>query len=125
MSQSIWHMLSRLKYGAEMFLRKLSGSADIEDALQRLDTLTNAEGLMTAARNLGVTHHVDDNVAVIKEVIDDLECDVRMIKGVIRDVQSTANESKDLTHQFGVSMNVLEDVARNISDDVKVTKGCG
>jgi hypothetical protein len=105
------HMLSSLKYGAEMFLRKLLGRADVEDALQRLDTLTNAEGLMTAARNLQVTHHVDDNVAAIKEVI--------------RDVHSTSNESKDLTHQVGVSMNALEDVARNIGDDVKVTKDCG
>ena len=66
---------------------------------------------MTAARNLGVTHRVDNNVAVIKEVI----CDVHNV----------VKESKDLTHQVGVSMNVLEDVARSVSDDVKAAKDCG
>lgn len=112
-------------YGAETFLKRLFGRTDIQVALRRLDDLTKAEGLITAARNLGVTHHVDGNVAVVKKVIHDVERDVMMVKEVIRDAHSTVKESKELTRQVGVSVNVLEDVARNVGDDVKAIKDCG
>jgi hypothetical protein len=68
-SQPIRYILFFTDYGIETFLKKLVGRADIEDAVQRLDTLTKEEGLMTAARNLAVTHHVDDNVTTIKDVV--------------------------------------------------------
>lgn len=78
------------------------GRTDIEDALQRLETLTKEEGLMTAARNLEVTHHVDGKVTTIKEVV--------------RDVDSNVKEAKELTHQVGVHVNVVEGIARNIDN---------
>ena len=78
------------------------GRTDIEDALQRLETLTKEEGLMTAARSLEVTHHVDGKVTTIKEVV----CDV----------DSNVKEAKELTHQVGVHVNVVEGVARNIDN---------
>ena len=56
-------------YGIETLLKRLVGRADIEDAVQRLDTLTKEEGLMTAARNLAVTHHVNDNMTTIQGVV--------------------------------------------------------
>jgi hypothetical protein len=37
----------------------MAGKTDLEDAIQRLDVLTKEENLMTAARNLEVTHCVD------------------------------------------------------------------
>jgi hypothetical protein len=43
------------------------GKTDVEDALQRLDMLTKEENLMMAARTLGVTHDIRDDVDVIKE----------------------------------------------------------
>ena len=36
------------------------GKTDVEDAIQRLDTLTEEENLMTAARTFEATHHVDN-----------------------------------------------------------------
>jgi hypothetical protein len=45
-------------YGIEKFLRRLMGKAEVENALQRLDMLTKEENLMTNARTLEVTHHV-------------------------------------------------------------------
>jgi len=78
------------------------GRTDVEDALQRLETLTKEEGLMTAARNLEVTHHVDGKVTTIKEVV--------------RDVDSNVKEAKELTHQVGVHVNEVEGIARNIDN---------
>ena len=45
-------------YGIEKFLRRLMGKAEVENALQRLDMLTKEENLMTNARILEATHHV-------------------------------------------------------------------
>jgi len=53
-------------HGTEKILKKLVGRKDVEDALQKLDTLTNEETSMTLARNLKVTHDVDSNVSEIE-----------------------------------------------------------
>jgi hypothetical protein len=44
------------------FLKKLIGKKDMEDALKRLDKLTQDEARMAAAENLKLTHNVDNKV---------------------------------------------------------------
>ncbi|KAH9080600.1 hypothetical protein EDB83DRAFT_998212 [Lactarius deliciosus] len=51
----------------KIYLKRLVGWTDIEDALKRLDMLTQEEMRMAVARNLEVTHNVDNNVRAIKE----------------------------------------------------------
>jgi hypothetical protein len=94
-SESI-HLIYLLlvEYEAETFLKRLGGRTDLEDALLRLDTLTKEEALMNATRNLEVAHHVDGNVAVVKE----------------------------LTPYVHESVKVIEEVTQGIDDNVKVTK---
>ena len=41
------------------------GRKDVESALQRLDTLTQREMQIVVARNLEVTHNVDNNVKTL------------------------------------------------------------
>jgi hypothetical protein len=43
-------------------MKKLVGRTDIEDALNRLDRLTQDEVRMAAAQGLKATHEVDDKV---------------------------------------------------------------
>ena len=52
---------------SEKYLKKLVGRTDIEDALKRLDKLTQEEGRMATAQVLKVAHTIDDRV---KAVID-------------------------------------------------------
>jgi hypothetical protein len=52
---------------SEKYLKKLIGRAEIEDALKRLDKLTQEEARMATAQVLKVTHTVDDRV---REVTD-------------------------------------------------------
>jgi hypothetical protein len=47
---------------SEKYLKKLLGKTKIEDALKRLDKLTQEEARMAAAQNLKVAHTVDDRV---------------------------------------------------------------
>jgi hypothetical protein len=52
---------------SEKFAKKLVGRTEIEDALKRLDKLTQDEVRMATAQNLKVTHTVDMGV---REVVD-------------------------------------------------------
>jgi methyl-accepting chemotaxis protein len=47
---------------SDKYLKKLVGRTDIEDALKRLDKLTQEESRMAAAEILRVTHAVDERV---------------------------------------------------------------
>jgi hypothetical protein len=67
-SESVYDLCSFLAdYGSEKFLKRLIGRTDVEDALLRLDSLTKDESLMAVAKNLEITHRVDQNVMVVKE----------------------------------------------------------
>ncbi|KAH9960939.1 hypothetical protein BC827DRAFT_1206419 [Russula dissimulans] len=77
------------------FLKRLVGRTDVEVALHRLDILTKEEALMTATRSLEVTHHVDGNVAVIKDFTHDVRDNVRVVEDVTRRVDGNVKSTKD------------------------------
>ena len=55
---------------SEKYLKKLIGKADLEDALKRLDKLTNEEVRMVTAQVLEATHTVEGRV---QQVADDMD----------------------------------------------------
>ena len=50
-----------------MFAKKLLGDNDVEDALDRLDRLTQEEERMVTAQILGMVHRIESEVRVIRE----------------------------------------------------------
>ena len=50
-----------------MYLKKLLGKTEIEDALKRLDKLTQEEARMATAQLLKVTHGVSDMVKLVRD----------------------------------------------------------
>jgi hypothetical protein len=54
-------------------LKKLIGKTDIEDALKRLDKLTNEEVRMVTAQVLEATHTVDDKVGRVEDKVLDVD----------------------------------------------------
>jgi hypothetical protein len=54
----------------EKYLKKLVGKNDIEDALKRLDKLTQEEARMATAEVLKITHSVDDKAKVLIDGMD-------------------------------------------------------
>jgi hypothetical protein len=61
------------------YIRKLIGKTEIEDALKRLDKLTQEEARMAAAQTLKVTHTVDERV---KGVVDTVAAIDNRVAGV-------------------------------------------
>jgi hypothetical protein len=54
---------------SEKYLKKLVGMTDIEDALKRLDKLTQEEARMATAQVLRVVHTVDDRVKAVDDKV--------------------------------------------------------
>ena len=108
-SGSIRSTLSfKADYEIEKFMKRIAGRTDVEDAVERLDMLTKEENLMTAARNLEVTHQVDVNVIATQELTHRVDDKVTTIEEVIHDVDGNVKETKELT--------------RDVRDDVKLTR---
>lgn len=56
---------SWLTFSLEKFLKKLLGRNDIEDALKKLDTLTQEEARMATAEVFKITQRVDNKVTAL------------------------------------------------------------
>jgi hypothetical protein len=56
----------------ETFLKKLAGRTDIEDALQRLEKLTQEEARMATVEGLKATHGIDNKVEVVNDRVKDV-----------------------------------------------------
>jgi hypothetical protein len=67
-------------YWTEKILKRMAGKTDLEGAIQRLDVLTKEENLLTAARNLEVTHCMDINVTATQELTRSMHNDVKVTK---------------------------------------------
>ncbi|KAH8979309.1 hypothetical protein EDB92DRAFT_1814712 [Lactarius akahatsu] len=81
---------------AKKFFKKLAGRRDIEDALQRLDRLTQEEARMATAEVLRLTHSVDDKVGVIN---DDVKLIVEGGKERSAAIQRIVNTVDDINRQ--------------------------
>ena len=63
---------------SEKYLKKLIGRRDIDDALSRLDRLTQEEARMATAQVLKVTHRVEDGVKRVDDKVTDVDCKVNL-----------------------------------------------
>jgi hypothetical protein len=63
----ITYTLPLAQYAIEKFAKQLSGAAEVEAVLQRLDRMTQDEARMTVAQTLGVVHGLVGNVKVVME----------------------------------------------------------
>jgi hypothetical protein len=67
------HGLRIVDGNSETYLKKLIGRRDIEDALSRLDRLTQEEARMATAQVLKVSHRVEDRVKAVGEGVEGVD----------------------------------------------------
>ena len=70
---------SKLELDTEKYLKKVLGMKDVEDALQRLDQLTQEEARMAAAESLTITREIDDKVKVVDERLSGVDESVQSV----------------------------------------------
>ena len=96
-----------VEYCLEKYVKKVLGNTEMEDALKRLDRLTQEEARMAAAENLKLTHTVDkrvegvaDQVAGVDEhmadVVDQVAGVDERVAGVDDRVQQTAKDVDEM-----------------------------
>ena len=76
---------SEIDRDAVAYLKKLVGRKDVEDALQRLDQLTQEEARMAAAEILTITRGIDDKVTVVGDTVKEVD---ENVKSLVERVQS-------------------------------------
>jgi hypothetical protein len=81
----------------ESFLKRLAGRTDIEDALQRLDKLTQEEGRMAIAEGLKATHGIDNKVEDVGDQVKDVD---NKIQGVDNKIQGVHVRVQDVGDQI-------------------------
>ena len=80
----------------ETFVKKLAGRTDIEDALQRLETVTAEEARMAGAEALKAIHGVGDGVQGIHDAVKAVEDRVRGVEEKIQGVDDRVKGIGDM-----------------------------
>jgi hypothetical protein len=99
-------------------MKRLMGKTDVEDALERLDMLTQEENLITVARAFKATHevheltqHVDTKVTVVEEVLQQVDGNVRATQDNVMEIQELAYDIKEGTRTIDGNVKVAKDGA--------------
>ncbi|KAH9025142.1 hypothetical protein EDB84DRAFT_405648 [Lactarius hengduanensis] len=98
---------------AKKFVKKLVGRRDIEDALQKLDRLTQEEARMATAEVLRLTHSVDDKVKGVGLQVEDVN---KVVHGVGEGVQRIDHEVQAVNDR----VKQVNDRVGVVNDDVKL-----
>ena len=106
----------------EKYLKKLTGRTDIEDALKRLDRLTQEEARMASAQLMKVTNTIDTGVREVADtvlVVDNRVAGVNeRVANVDDKVASIDDRVKDVVNRVkavDVKMAVVNDGAQYVS----------
>ena len=96
------------------------GKTEVEDALARLDMLTQEENLMTVARTLEATHDINVNVKATQELTRHVDT---VLQQVDRATQDNTVKIQELTSDVHADVGVIMEGTRTIDENVQVTKG--
>jgi hypothetical protein len=95
--------LPKIDLCAERYLKKLVGRKDVENALQRLDNLTQEESRMAAAEALAISRDIDDTVKDVH----------KRLKGVAGRVKGVNHRVKRVDHKV---VSVVKGKLRSVSE---------
>ncbi|KAH9046635.1 hypothetical protein EDB84DRAFT_1674021 [Lactarius hengduanensis] len=104
----------------EKFLKKLAGRADLEDAIKKLDRLTQEEARMALAEVLKITHIVRDDVRVVDGKMEGIDGKVKDIGGKVDDmgdkVDDVGNKVDDVGEKVDDIGDKVDDVGGKVED---------
>jgi archaellum component FlaC len=108
---------------SEKYLKRLTGNTDIEDALQRLDTLTNEEGRMVTAQVLEATHTVDGKVGRVEDKVLDVDNNVAGVDDRVAGVADRVARVDDRVAGVDERVADVDNYVKAIDDKVAVVIG--
>src|SRR6266436_5932374 len=106
------------------YLKKLFGNtnntSEIEEALKRLDRLTQEEVQMAAAQVLKATHAVDDTGRVrgVADIVVDVDNRVAGVSDQVQDVVEQVQDIGDQVQDVGDQVQGVGDQVQDVGDQV-------
>ncbi|KAH8988125.1 hypothetical protein EDB86DRAFT_2056685 [Lactarius hatsudake] len=100
---------------AKRFLKKLAGRTDLEDAVKKLDRLTQEEARMALAELLRITNSVRDEVNVVDGKVVDVGDKVQRVDEKVQIAIDDGKETKAMTKE---AKSIIQQTANNV-DEVK------
>ena len=101
------------KWRAEKFFRKLAGMVDLEDALKKLDRLTQEEARMASAEVLRITQSIRDGVKVVDGKVEEVG---EKVEGVGEKVEEVGDKVEDVSDKVEDVGDKVEDVGEKVED---------
>ncbi|KAH9015402.1 hypothetical protein EDB85DRAFT_2295638 [Lactarius pseudohatsudake] len=93
------------------YLKELIGRKDVEDALLRLDKLTQEEAQMAAAEALTITRSVDDKVKAVGERLEGVDKQVQSVDMKVDDIDDNV---QSVDSKVQVVDSKVQDIDRNV-----------
>ena len=103
------------KLRVEKFLRRLAGIPDLEDALKKLDRLTQEEARMALAEVLRITHDVRGEVNVIDGKVESVGQKVEVVGDKVKDIGDKIEGMDDKVRCVDDKFQVVIDGAQRLS----------
>src|SRR6266404_1610783 len=108
-------------------MKKLVGKTDIEDALKRLDKLTQDEVRMATAQLLKITHGVDDKVTRIYDCVKSVNDKVmksndgaQVVHGKVMKINDGVKGVDSKVMSINEEVKGVNDKVKNVSDTVNL-----
>ena len=102
-----------IKRRPEKFFRKLAGMTDLEDALKKLDRLTQEEARMANAEVLRITQRIRDGVKVVGSKVEGVGDKVEDVGDKVEEVGDKVEDVGEKVEDVG---NKVEDVGEKVED---------
>ena len=107
------------KRHAEKFFRKLAGMADLEDALKKLDRLTQEEARMANAEVLRITQGIRDGVKVVDGKVEEVGDKVEGVGDKVEEVGNKVEDVGDKVEDVGDKVEDVGDKVEDVGDQVQ------
>ena len=107
---------------SEKYGKRLIGRNDMEDALRRLDKLTQEEARMAVAENLKATHTVDERVRGVANTVVAIDNRVAGVDSRVAGVDDRIAGVDDRVASVNDRVAVVDDKMEGIANDVDQVK---
>ena len=109
------------KRRAEKFFRKLAGMADLEEALKKLDRLTQEEARMANAEVLRITQSIRDGVKVVDGKVEEVGDKVEGVGDKVEGVGDKVEDVGDKVEDVGDKVQCVDDKVQVVIDGTRAT----
>jgi hypothetical protein len=113
-----YKMTSLTERRSEKYVKMLIGRTEMEDALKRLDKLTQEEARMAATQNLKVTHTVDERVKGVVDTVEAIDNKVANVDDRVADVGDRVTGVDDRVAGVNEKVVTIDDKVNEIAGDV-------